>query len=177
MKKNAANLFRRGEGVAIQAQLTRDAQAGLTPKTATPAGGAVILTGNPGTKIADLLQFRPAGGGQRYQTTQPGTIDTTGSVTLPARALQSGSQGNLADNTPGTLLMAPAGIDNTLTIARMVGGSKAESDAALLARLLEVIRRPPAAISTITIAGRCLFPASRKPMFIRSAGVTARWMS
>ncbi|MBT9431349.1 baseplate J/gp47 family protein [Candidatus Sodalis endolongispinus] len=116
----------------------------LTPKAATPAGGEVRLTGNPGAKITGLLQLRPTGQRQRYQTTAPGTIDATGSLTLPARALENGTQGNLADNTPGTLLMAPAGVDSDVTITRMVGGSEAESDAALLARLLEVIRRPPA---------------------------------
>ncbi|MGL9774928.1 MAG: baseplate J/gp47 family protein [Sodalis sp. (in: enterobacteria)] len=40
--------------------------------------------------------------------------------------------------------MAPAGVDSNVTITRMVGGSEAESNAALLARLLEVIRRPAA---------------------------------
>ncbi|MGL9774207.1 MAG: baseplate J/gp47 family protein [Sodalis sp. (in: enterobacteria)] len=88
--------------------------------------------------------MRPTGSRQRYQTTAPGTTDATDSPPFLARALQSGTQGNLADNTPATLLMAPAGVDNNGTITRMVGGSEAESDAALPARLLEVIRRPPA---------------------------------
>ncbi|WP_243677250.1 baseplate J/gp47 family protein [Sodalis glossinidius] len=88
--------------------------------------------------------MRPTGHRQRYQTTAPGMIDATGSLTLPARALESGTQGNLADNKPGTLLMAPEGVDSKVTLTRMVGGSEAESDAALLARLLEVIRRSPA---------------------------------
>ncbi|MGL9774902.1 MAG: baseplate J/gp47 family protein [Sodalis sp. (in: enterobacteria)] len=116
----------------------------LTSKAATPAGGEVRLTGNPGANITGLLQLRPTGSRQRYQTTAPGTIDTTGSLRLPARALQSSTQGNLADNTPVTLLITPAGVDSNVIIARMVGGSEAESNAALLARLLEVIRRPPA---------------------------------
>ncbi|MGL9773351.1 MAG: baseplate J/gp47 family protein [Sodalis sp. (in: enterobacteria)] len=117
----------------------------LTSKAATPAGGEVRLTGNPGANITGLLQLRPTGSRQRYQTTAPGTIDATGSLTLPVRSPQNGTQGNLADNTPGTLLMAPANnVDSNATITRMVGSSEAESDAALLARLLEVIRRPPA---------------------------------
>ena len=52
--------------------------------------------------------------------------------------------GNLADNTPGTLLTAPEGIDSDVTILHMTGGTDDEKDASLLARLLGVIRRPAA---------------------------------
>ncbi len=63
---------------------------------------------------------------------------------VPAVALTTGSAGNLANFTSATLMTTPAGLDGTVVVETMSGGTDDETDASLLARLLEVIRRPPA---------------------------------
>lgn len=116
----------------------------LQPKPATYAGGKVQLTGNAGVAVKSGLQFRPKGSSLLCQTTEDATVGSDGKVAIAARPLETGTAGNLADNTPGTLLIAPKGIDSDVTILRMTGGTDDETDASLLARLLEVIRRPAA---------------------------------
>jgi uncharacterized phage protein gp47/JayE len=117
---------------------------GLSPKPASAASGQLVLTGSVGVTVASGLQFRPRGGGVLYQTTADTTLDDSGTATVSARATTTGTQGNLSDNTAATLLSAPQNVDSTATIQTMRGGTDAESDASLLARLLELMRRPPA---------------------------------
>lgn len=116
----------------------------LSPKVATVAGGRVQLSGNAGLSVKSGLQFRPTGSSLLCQTTEEAKVGDNGTVTVAASAIQAGTVGNLEDNTPGTLLIAPEGIDSDVTILRMTGGTEDETDASLLARLLDVIRRPPA---------------------------------
>lgn len=117
---------------------------GLSPKPASYASGQLLLTGSASVMVASGLQFRPRGGGMLYQTTEDATLDDSGTATVSARATTTGTQGNLSDNTGATLLSAPQNVDSTATIQTMRGGTDAESDASLLARLLELMRRPPA---------------------------------
>ncbi|TXE27156.1 baseplate J/gp47 family protein [Serratia marcescens] len=116
----------------------------ITPKQATPAGGSVIFTGTAGTPLPQGLQFRPTGSSQLYQTTVAATVGPGGSVTVAAASTTPGSASNVPDNTSATLMTTPSGVDGTVTITKMSGGTDDETDASLLARLLEVIRRPPA---------------------------------
>ncbi|MGP3123385.1 baseplate J/gp47 family protein [Serratia marcescens] len=117
---------------------------GLSPKPASPAGGQVQLTGTAGLSVAAGLQFRAINGSVLYQTTADTRLGDKGAATVSARAMTAGMAGNLGDNTAGTLLSAPQGLDSSVTITSMRGGTEAESDASLLARLLELMRRPPA---------------------------------
>ncbi|MGL9774494.1 MAG: baseplate J/gp47 family protein [Sodalis sp. (in: enterobacteria)] len=112
-------------------------------KAATPAGGEVRLTSNPGANITGLLQLRPTGSRQRYQTTAPGTIDAGQPDLAHPRAVKR-YPGQSGGQYARDALMAPASVDSNVTVTRMVGGSEAGSDAALLVRLLKVIRRPSA---------------------------------
>lgn len=117
---------------------------GLTPKAASAASGQVTITGTASTELKSGLQFRPKGGSILCQTTAAAVIGDDGSVTVAARAMEAGTVGNLTDNTAGTLLSAPPGVDSAIVILSMRGGTEAESDQSLLARLLEVLRRPAA---------------------------------
>ncbi|MFZ4220951.1 baseplate J/gp47 family protein [Enterobacter ludwigii] len=115
----------------------------LTPKPATPAGGQLQITGTPGTVISSGLTFS-YGNGQTGLTITPGTTGADGNATVSVVATTSGTSSNVPDNTPATLVQAPSGISSKAVLLSMSGGTDTESDDSLLARLLEVIRRPPA---------------------------------
>lgn len=115
----------------------------LTPKPATPAGGQAQLGGSPGSPVASGLSFR-YGNGQTGTTLIGGTLDAAGKLTVNVVASTPGSNSNALGGTPGTLLIAPAGVSSQITLNAMTGGTDDESDESLLARLLELIRRPPA---------------------------------
>jgi uncharacterized phage protein gp47/JayE len=116
---------------------------GMNPKPAVKAGGRVTLTGAANTPIASALALKHQNGVQ-YLTTEGGQLDANGSLTVPATALAAGIVGNLPDGAPLTLTMPPARVNSTATALIMKGGTDIEPDDALLARLLQRIRRPPA---------------------------------
>lgn len=120
------------------------AQRGLHRKQPTAASGSVTLTGAAGTAFAGKLQFRVAGSDALYQTLAGGTLDNAGQATVPASALTLGAAGNLTGDVTGTLVTAPTGLDAALTVVSMVGGTDIERDSALLARLLDILRKPAA---------------------------------
>lgn len=115
----------------------------LTPKPATPAGGQLQLSGTPGTTISSGLSFS-YGNGQTGLTLTPGTTGDDGKATVSVIATSTGTASNVPDNTSATLTQAPSGISSKAILLSMSGGTDTESDDSLLARLLEVIRRPPA---------------------------------
>ena len=115
----------------------------LTPKPATPAGGRLQITGSPGTPVSSGSSFS-YGNGQTGLTLTPGTTDADGKATVSVVATSAGADSNVPDNTPATLTQAPPGISSKAVLLSMSGGTNTESDDSLLARLLEVIRRPPA---------------------------------
>ncbi|HBC7419259.1 MULTISPECIES: baseplate J/gp47 family protein [Serratia] len=115
----------------------------LTPKPATPAGGQAQLSGTPNSPVASGLTFR-YGNGQTGTTLTGGTLDAGGKLTVNAAATTTGIASNVPDGTPGTLLIAPTGVSSQITLKTMTGGTDDESDESLLARLLELIRQPPA---------------------------------
>ncbi|WP_163304429.1 baseplate J/gp47 family protein [Enterobacter ludwigii] len=115
----------------------------LTPKPATPAGGKLQITGTPGTPVSSGLSFS-YGNGQTGLTLAPGTTDADGNATVSVVATSAGADGNVPDNMSATLTQAPPGISSKAVLLSMSGGTNIESDDSLLARLLELIRRPPA---------------------------------
>lgn len=115
---------------------------GLSRKPAVSAAGLVRFTGMPGTTVPLGQAFRTDS--QLYVTTATGVLDSSGQIDLPASAQIAGTDGNLEPDTVVDLSAVPAGIDSQATIIEMTGGTAQETDAALLARLLELIRRPPA---------------------------------
>ncbi|WP_337050187.1 baseplate J/gp47 family protein, partial [Serratia fonticola] len=115
----------------------------LTPKPATPAGGQALLTGTPASPVNAGLSFR-YGNNQTGTTVTGGVLGTDGKLTVTVLATSAGSASNAPVGTPGTLLIAPPGVSSQITLTAMTGGTDDESDKSLLARLLELIRRPPA---------------------------------
>lgn len=115
----------------------------LSRKPSVAAAGQVMLTGTVGAVAASGLSAKAADG-REYLTSVAGVIGADGTLTVAAAAVVAGVAGNAAASTAVTLTTAPAGIASAATIVSMTGGVDEESDGELLARLLDLIRRPPA---------------------------------
>lgn len=115
---------------------------GLSPKPAVAASGQFRLTGTPAANGPPGLTIKL--GDQSYTTTQSTSLDANGTAVVTALASTAGTVGNAAANRVATLTAAPAGVSSQATVVSMTGGVDSESDGELLARLLDVIRRPPA---------------------------------
>jgi len=118
------------------------AERGLSRKSATYASGTVTATGMAGSTMSAGLLLKTANDAS-YQTTAVATIGSDGMASVHVRALTAGVAGNLEAGTL-TWQSPPAGVDGAATVVGVVGGTEAETDASLLARLLDLIRRPPA---------------------------------
>ncbi|WMD23108.1 baseplate J/gp47 family protein [Achromobacter seleniivolatilans] len=116
---------------------------GLNLKQAIPARGYLRLTGQPGKQVPEGLQAK-RGDGVLYRVTASDHMPEAGSGLFAAEALTPGVTGNADDDTPVTLQVAPSGLDSDAKLFLMRGGVAQETDTELLARLLELIRRPPA---------------------------------
>lgn len=118
---------------------------GLVRKPAVPATGELRVTGIDGAPIAQSTPFsiNGAAGQIEYITTATSTVMASGATVVPARAVVSGLAGNQPANTQATFTSSPVGIDGACTLLTMGSGADAETDAALLARLLDLLRQPP----------------------------------
>lgn len=115
---------------------------GLQLKPAVAASGLLQLNGVPGSAVAAGLAVKA--GNQSYTTSASAVLDAAGVATVVIAANLAGTAANLPAGSQATLMAAPAGVSSQALLASMSGGVEAESDAELLARLLELIRRPPA---------------------------------
>lgn len=116
---------------------------GITRRPAVGAIGAIRFSGTIGATVP-LATIVQSADGRQFQTTAVATIDGAGTVSAAAAAVNVGPIGNLADNTPGVLQAAPVGIDAAALLLQMGGGVDQEALAALLARVLDHLRQPPA---------------------------------
>ncbi len=108
---------------------------GLSRKAPVAAGGTVRFSGTVGAALASGQQVFSAQG-IYYATTMAGVIGAGGTVDVPAQALVVGSSGNQSANTPATVNAPPSGVLSAASLLLMTGGADAESDKALLDRLL-----------------------------------------
>ncbi|HEZ0885258.1 TPA: baseplate J/gp47 family protein [Neisseria meningitidis] len=100
----------------------------------------IFPSGIAQSMLSDDLQVRI---GQRfYRTTARAVIGSGGTAEIPAIADEPGAAANVRDGE-AQLMAAPAGVATECRLT-VQGGTDRESDASLLARLLEIIRRPPA---------------------------------
>ncbi|WP_405424299.1 baseplate J/gp47 family protein [Pantoea stewartii] len=115
---------------------------GLYRKAATTASGSAKVTGESGAKaVAGQIITR---GSFSWITTAEVTTGADGTGVVPVRVVTAGAAGNSTAEVSGTFATPPTGFDSTVTVGLLSGGTDAETDAALLDRLLDVIRRPPA---------------------------------
>ncbi|HDT1354232.1 TPA: baseplate J/gp47 family protein [Citrobacter freundii] len=115
---------------------------GLTKKPANSASGTATFTGQPNTTAAAGLVFKRDS--QTWTTTAELTIGADGKGSVNAVSSAKGTAGNTTSATTAILSTTPSGLDSSVTVGVMSGGTDEETDAELLARLLDVIRRPPA---------------------------------
>ena len=115
---------------------------GLTKKAANNASGPATFTGEPGAIAAAGLVFKRDS--VSWTTTEDITLGPDAKASVNAISSQAGTTGNTTSVISATLTTTPDGFDSTVMVGLMTGGTDEESDAELLARLLEIIRRPPA---------------------------------
>ncbi|HCB2353236.1 TPA: baseplate J/gp47 family protein [Escherichia coli] len=115
---------------------------GLTRKSANSATGTASFTGEAGSTAEAGLVFKRDN--KSWTTTSAVIIAANGKGTATAVSSSSGTAGNTVAATTATLTTTPSGFDSTVGVGIMLGGTDEETDAELLARLLEIIRRPPA---------------------------------
>ena len=127
----------------VQLMEVHAALRNVTRKPGTAATGSIKFTGTPLATIPINTEAKTAAG-IAYVTTSASALDGTGNATVNAQTVANGLAGNAALNTPLNLTAAPAGIDGAALINSMTAGTDAETDDALLDRLLFVLRNPPA---------------------------------
>jgi len=130
---------------ATSANLERHArQRGMTRRAATVAQGTLAFTGVDATPIP-LGTVVARVDGVQYSTTAAATWDGGGNASAVAEAVEAGAVGNMLDTTvldlvsPIPDVAATAAADGDFT-----SGTDEESDAELLARLLDHLQQPPA---------------------------------
>lgn len=77
-----------------------------------------------------------------YQVRFAGEIGASGIGRVRITALEAGAAANTREKA-AEMMAAPVGVSSDCTVSAQ-GGTDGETDASLLARLLEILRRPPA---------------------------------
>ena len=94
--------------------------------------------------LMDQIHIRQHHDTVRFQTTEDGAIPAGGTqADVPARAVESGTAGNVGAGTVVLMAAAPAGIQRCTNPAAFTGGMDAEDDASLRQRILDSYRRLP----------------------------------
>lgn len=108
-------------------------------KNAVKAEGIVIITGEKGRKIPAGTEIKVH---DRYFLTLSDTTLEGNQAEIKISAKEPGTKSNFV-KVNGILTAAPAGIRSECIVSTK-GGTDIESDGDLLARYLEILRRPPA---------------------------------
>ncbi|GAB6127297.1 baseplate J/gp47 family protein [Humidesulfovibrio idahonensis] len=122
---------------------------GLTRKRATAAQGTATFAGTAGAAIAVGTEVKTVAG-LAFVTTEAGLISPIvggagGTAVVAVQASATGKDSNLASGTALTCTSAPSGVQGVAGLATATtGGTDVETDAELLARLLDVLQNPPA---------------------------------
>jgi uncharacterized phage protein gp47/JayE len=116
-------------------------QRNITQRGATPATGEITITGDAKTIIPAGSLFYTASVNEapsvEYETTAEAIISDAGSATVEIRCTKAGVVGNTAENT---IVFAPAkitGIKSVTNEKEITGGTEAESEESIIARILE----------------------------------------
>lgn len=111
-------------------------------KKPTASSGTGNLSGVTGKVLPVGSQVRAEG--VSVTTTEACTIGADGTAVVPVKSTATGAATNTTTTVVGTLVSPPEGINSTVTINPLTGGTDAESDDSLLARYLDILRKPPA---------------------------------
>lgn len=116
------------------------AMRGIYRRNPTTTTGKAVLTGIAGSRIAAGMQIRA--GNRMYQVRFAGEIGASGIGRVRITALEAGAAANTREKA-AEMMAAPVGVSSDCTVSAQ-GGTDGETDVSLLARLLEILRRPPA---------------------------------
>lgn len=119
----------------------RSGEHGITRKTATKATGQVTITGAQGTVVPINALFATAVGLQ-FSTLAEVTIGAGGAIMANVEAVIAGTSGNVPAGTINTIPISINGVTAVTNNNPTSGGTDEETDAALLARLLNKVREP-----------------------------------
>lgn len=119
----------------------RAGEHGLTRKPAVKATGQVTITGSQGT-VVPLGSVFATGNGVQFVTTAAVTLDAAGNGTALVEAVTAGTAGNVPAATITVIPVSIAGVTSVTNANPTTGGVDTESDADLLARLLEKVQLP-----------------------------------
>ncbi len=120
------------------------AEHGVARKRATTATGAALFAGTPGAAVPVGTEGKTVAG-LAYVTSAAGEIGADGTATVPVQASASGTSSNLAAGAVLTLTSAPSGVQGVAQLSTATtGGTIAETDDELRARVLDVMQSPPA---------------------------------
>jgi uncharacterized phage protein gp47/JayE len=117
-------------------------QRNVFRKKATASSGTAAITGTAGSVLPAGSDMR--GEGVSVVTTYSCLLDEEGNGIAPVKSTTTGAQTNTAKPLAATLVSPPDGINSAVTVAPLTGGTNKESNESLLARYLDILRRPPA---------------------------------
>ncbi|GAB6035833.1 baseplate J/gp47 family protein [Fundidesulfovibrio butyratiphilus] len=114
---------------------------GITRKPAVAATGQLVVSGTPGAVIPAGEVVRHTLTDLAFFTTAQAMIDPQGQATVAVTAATAGAMPSFVGE-PVLFVQAPAGVQGQALLT-LSGGVAAETDAELLARLLDYMRNPP----------------------------------
>lgn len=117
-------------------------QRNVYRKKATSSSGTANITGTADKVLPLGSQIRAEG--LSVATTAAVTIGADGTAVAPVKSTATGAVTNTSANVTATLVSPPEGINSTVTVNPLTGGTDKESDTSLLARYLDILRKPPA---------------------------------
>lgn len=117
-------------------------QRNVYRKKATSSSSTAGVAGTAGKVLPTGAQIRAEG--LSVNTTAAVTIGADGTAIAPVKSTDTGVATNTTSVITGTLVSPPEGITSTVTVNPLTGGTDNESDASLLARYLDILRKPPA---------------------------------
>lgn len=117
-------------------------QRNVYRKKATSSSGTASITGTAGKILPIGSEIR--GEGVSVNTTEACTIGDDGTATAPVKSTTTGTATNTTIIITGTLVSPPEGINSTALVNPLTGGTDDEKNDSLLARYLDVLRKPPA---------------------------------
>ncbi|HAM4334952.1 TPA: baseplate J/gp47 family protein, partial [Escherichia coli] len=90
-------------------------------KKATASSGPVVITGTPGKTLPAGAEIR--GEGVSVTTTTDCTVGDEGSAEVTVKSTATGAQTNASTTQTATLVSPPEGINSTVTIKSLTGGT------------------------------------------------------
>lgn len=114
---------------------------GMSRRAATASSGELTITGAPNTVIPAGSLFSTAAVNDEpsvdYRTMNAATIPASGSVKIDVECTQTGTAGNATENTIILVASRITGITAVTNEAPLTGGTEAEDDESLIARIVE----------------------------------------